>query len=56
MSRSGLAVLKLIIHGPISRNCKIEEEAPQAKSDEDALWLWNESAKWTKLEEAKELE
>lgn len=49
-----VAVNNVITH-PLSSylfysDCQIKEEAPQAKSDEDALWLWNESVKWTKLD------
>lgn len=34
-------------------DCKVKAEAPQAQSDEDALWLWNESVKLTKLDKAE---
>lgn len=34
-------------------DCKIKKEAKVAMNDEDALWLWIESAKWTGLDKDK---
>lgn len=37
------------VTGRYFSNCKLDKESKNAQSDEDAVWLWNESTKWTQL-------
>lgn len=35
--------------GKYFSNCKLDKESKAAQNDEDARWLWEESARWTQL-------
>lgn len=37
------------VSGKYFSNCKVAKESKNAQNDEDAVWLWNESVKWTQL-------
>lgn len=41
-----------LVTGKYFSNCKVDKESKAAQSDEDAVWLWNESVKWTQLSSA----
>lgn len=40
------------VTGKYFSNCKLDKESKRAQNDEDALWLWNESVKWTTRQSA----